>query len=162
MAAEAAIGIPRLLWYQLVGELRRRGRGRRESGAFLLGRASARKRRVVSLAYYDDLDPTALDNGYVLFRGTGYSALWALCAQRALKVLGDIHTHPGHDVRQSSIDQEHPMVPVAGHVAMIAPSFGRTSRWSMGDVGIHVFEGGGRWKRYRACDNDTPIKLCTW
>jgi hypothetical protein len=162
LATKDAISIPRLMWYRLVGELRRRGQGQRESGAFLLGRASASRRRVVSVAYYDDLDPAALDKGYVLFRGSGYSALWALCAQRSLVALADIHTHPGPDVGQSSIDQHNPMVPVAGHVAMIAPSFGWTSRWSMAEVGIHVFEGGGRWKRYVAGDHHAPIELSLW
>ena len=159
MAAENPIKLPRLAWYRIVGELRRRGLGWRESGAFLLGRADTAERRVVQFVCYDDLDPTCLDSGYVMFRGTGYSALWGLCAREKLEVVADIHTHPGDDVRQSRIDREHPMVPVAGHVAMIAPRFGLTSRFTIEDIGIHVFRGGTRWQRYRAIDADAPIEL---
>lgn len=162
MAAEDAIRIPHLTWFSLVGELRQRGRGQRESGAFLLGRGGGRDRRVVDYICYDDLDPRALDEGIVVFHGVGFSKLWALCAKRKLQVFADIHTHPGRNVGQSSIDQNNAMVPVAGHVAMIAPRFGNTSRWSLNDVGIHRLEAGGRWKRFRARDENVPIRLCAW
>lgn len=162
MVAEDPIAIPRLAWFSLVGDLRRRGRGRRESGAFLLGCGDERARRIVDYICYDDLDPHALDRGIVVFHGEGFSKLWALCARRKLQVLADIHTHPGRDVGQSSIDQENAMVPVIGHVAMIAPRFGNTSRWSLRDVGIHRLEEGGRWKRFHARDMNVPIRLCTW
>lgn len=162
MAAEDPISIPRLIWFNLVGDLRRRGRGRRESGAFLLGRGDGKDRRIVEYVCYDDLDAHALDQGIVIFHGEGFSGLWALCAKRKLQVLADIHTHPGRDVRQSSIDQEHAMVPVSGHVAMIAPYFGRTSRWSLNEVGIHILEDGGRWKHFQPRERDVPVRLCNW
>lgn len=162
MATEEPISIPRFTWFSLVGDLRRRGRGRRESGAFLLGRGDGRDRRVAEYVCYDDLDPHALDLGMVVFHGEGFSKLWALCATRKLQVLADIHTHPGRDVRQSSIDQEHAMVPVSGHVALIAPCFGRTSRLSLNEVGIHLLQDGGRWKRFYARDRNAPIRMCNW
>jgi len=159
LAAEDIIAIPRLIWFSLVGDLRGRGRGRRESGAFLLGRSDGRDRRVVEYICYDDLDPHALDQGIVVFHGEGFSKLWALCAKRKLQVLADIHTHPSRDVGQSWIDQENAMVPVTGHVAMIAPRFGNTSRWSLNEVGIHRLEEGGRWKRFHVRDKNAPICL---
>lgn len=162
VAAEDAIAIPRLAWFSLVNDLRRRGSGRGESGAFLLGPGDGSDRRVVEYICYDELDPRALDQGIVVFHGEGFAKLWALCATRKLQVLADIHTHPGRDVGQSSIDQENAMVPVTGHVAMIAPRFGSTSRWSLNEVGIHRLEEGGRWKRFHARDKNAPIRLCTW
>jgi len=162
LATEEPIGIPRLTWFSLVGDLRRRGRGRRESGAFLLGRGGGKDRRVADYVCYDDLDPRALDQGIVVFHGEGFSKLWALCARRKLQVLADIHTHPGRDVGQSSIDQAHAMVPVSGHVAMIAPYFGHTSRWTLNEVGIHMLEDGGHWTRFHARDRNAPIRLCNW
>lgn len=162
MAAEKQITIGPFTWFRLVGELRARGGGRRESGAFLLGKADDPARRITEFVCYDDLDPTALDKGYVLFHGPGYSTLWAMCAERKLEVLADIHTHPGPDVGQSSIDKQHPMLPVVNHVALIAPRFGHTSRWSLREVGIHVFEGGGRWKRYDPRNSAAPIRVSLW
>lgn len=162
MAAEKQITIGAFTWFRLVRELRARGAGQRESGAFLLGKADDPARRITAFVCYDDLDSSALDNGYVLFHGPGYSALWTMCSARKLEVLADIHTHPGRDVRQSSIDQKHPMLPVVNHVALIAPRFGHTSRWSLREVGIHVFEGGERWKRHDPGDPAAPIRISLW
>jgi len=77
-------------------------------------------------------------------------------------VLADIHTHPDGEVGQSSVDKRYAMVPVVGHVALIAPRFGHTSRWTLNEVGIHVLEREGRWERYRARDESVPIRLCFW
>src|SRR5437763_809190 len=87
--------VPVLLWVRLVWNLHRRGQGRRESGAFLLGVRGEGRDKVKAFALYDDLDPHALDTGIVVFRGGGYAALWNLCRQRRLAVVGDVHTHPG-------------------------------------------------------------------
>ena len=162
MGVENQITMGVFTWFRLVGELRERGGGRRESGAFLLGKTNDPARRITEFVCYDDLDRTALDKGYVLFHGPGYSALWTICSARKLEVLADIHTHPGPDVGQSSIDQKHPMLPVVNHVALIAPRFGHTSRWSLREVGVHVFEGGGRWRRHDPKDPSTPIRISYW
>jgi hypothetical protein len=58
------------LWRRLLAGLRVRGRGIRESGAFLLGgRDAAGRRRIVDFLLYDDLDPHALDTGIVRLDG---------------------------------------------------------------------------------------------
>lgn len=162
MAANDRIKIPRLTWMNLVGELQRRGQSRRESGAFLLGSATNNDRKVSRFVCYDDLDPAALETGYVMFHARGLSALWALCSEQQLKVLADVHTHPTSDVRQSSIDQDHPMLPVKGHVALILPRYGKTSKWSLAGVGMHVFQGGRRWTSTRSDGLAPPIELCAW
>lgn len=162
MAADRKINVPLLLWRRLVGDLQRRGRGRRESGAFLLGRADSDELRVTQYLCYDDLDPSALASGIVVFHGNGYSALWAHCAKNGLSVLADVHTHPTSDVRQSYIDQDHPMVPVKGHVALILPRYGHTSKWSLSGTGIHLFQGQGVWQSRKPHSVDCPITLCMW
>jgi len=162
LAARRCINVPRLTWFELVAELRSRGQGRRESGAFLLGRATDAGERVQTIICYDDLDPDALSDGAVEFHAKGYAALWRLCSDYGMKVLADVHTHPGKDVRQSSIDREHPMVPVAGHVALILPRFGETSKWSLASVGIHVFQGKSRWTSFVHDHPAAPIRLCMW
>ncbi|QKL60736.1 hypothetical protein HI808_03195 [Ralstonia solanacearum] len=161
MAAERDIKIPRLVWLRLVTDLARRGKGRRETGAFLLGKAAG-DNRVEAFVCYDDLDPHALSGGIVAFHARGFSALWELCAKKGLKVLADAHTHPTHDVCQSRVDRNHPMIPVQGHIALILPNYGRTSKWSLDGVGIHVFRGQSRWDSFGAEQHDTPVRLCTW
>ena len=102
------LSMPMWSWRRLVRDLRRRGEGRRESGAFLL--APPGRCRVAAHVCYDDLDPTALDQGIIVFQGAGYVPLWDLCERRQLRVVADIHTHPGRWTGQSPSDATHPMV----------------------------------------------------
>lgn len=160
-AVERQVVIPRLVWMRLVRDLRRRGQGRREAGAFLLARSGDQTLRIQRHVCYDDLDPDALKHGVVTLHAAGMAALWDLCRREKMTALADAHTHPTADVRQSLVDAQYPMVPVSGHLAMILPHFGRTSMWSLAGVGMHVFEGAGRWTSYRSGGADSPATL-TW
>lgn len=151
--------VPRLTWWRLLRELDRRGRRRRESGAFLLGRIDGAVRRVSAFACYDDLDPHAFDNGYITFHGEGFPRLWAFCKARELRVVADVHTHPGCNTRQSGIDQRHPMLPIAQHLALIVPQYAKGNRFSAQGVGIHEYTGDG----WRELSRASPAVLrLTW
>ena len=132
------------LWRALLKELRRRGRNRTESGAFLLGRTSEDRRRIEAVAYYDDLDPDSLRTGIVVFDGRGYGPLWALCRDKGLTVVADVHTHGGL-ARQSGLDRDNPMIATAGHVAIIVPAFAQ-GHIRVADLGIYEYEGSHRWR----------------
>lgn len=143
-----SIRISMWLWSRLVRDLRRRGRGERESGAFLLGLEGGPIERVTSYLCYDDVDAKAYQRGAIAFHASGYAALWRHCAQRGLQVLGDVHTHPGHGVGQSHIDQRHPMLPVIGHTALILPNFADTPWWSLGAAGVYEYLGNFQWRTH--------------
>ena len=137
--SDSQLTISHWMWRRLIGELRRRGDGERESGAFLLGTRRAGHGVVREFVCYDDLDPQALEQGYVTMHARGMKALWAHCRARGLDVVADVHTHPGPDTRQSTIDRRHPMVPVDGHLALIVPNFAHTTPWRLDGVGIHEY-----------------------
>lgn len=146
---EARLLFDASVFHDLVRELARRGTGRRESGAFLLTErdhpADCLPQPVTAIAYYDDLDPGCL-TGAITFHADGYTALAVRCRRDRLRVVGDIHTHPFDCVVQSGIDAAHPMIALAGHVALIAPRFaaGVTDAEALG---VHVREGAG-WASY--------------
>src|SRR5260370_28572993 len=100
--------IPWALWTRAIFQLRRRSAGRRESGAFLLCPTNSTARKVTAFICYDDLDPDAYQSGAIAFHAVGYSKLWRFCGERGLRVLADVHTHPGRSVQQSWIDKKHP------------------------------------------------------
>lgn len=152
------ITIPILLWARLIPELRRRGRGERESGAFLLAKRDRRPRSVSAIQYYDDLDPDAL-NGAIVFHDVGYAALWAYCRQHGLAVLADVHTHPGSDVGQSHIDQRNPMIPKTGHIGLIVPHYAHASCWSLRGVGVHKYLGNFTWRQH---PHGRHVRLTWW
>ena len=98
-------------WARLVVGLRVRGEGRRESGAFLLGKWNGTSGKVMRVVFYDDLDPNAYQNGIITFHGEGLAALWAICRGGDLEVIADCHTHGNANTGQSVMDQRNPMIP---------------------------------------------------
>lgn len=152
------LAIDEALWEGIVTELRRRGlHGRRESGAFLLGFIQGRQRRVTAVAYFDDLDPDCLV-GNIHFRARGYSRLWDICESEGLRVVGDVHTHPGEFVAQSQLDREHPMIAQAGHLAFILPYYG-VRRFTPREVGVHEYHGDRGWRSWFGRDAERALKI---
>jgi proteasome lid subunit RPN8/RPN11 len=125
-------------------ELKQRGGGRRESGAFLLGKKNGEQRAITGFRFYDDLDPHCLDTGIVVFDGTYYNQLWQLCREQGLEVVADMHTHP-EQAQQSSSDRAHPMIPKAGHIAVIVPNFAQYA-FSLSELGIYEYQGNHCWQ----------------
>jgi proteasome lid subunit RPN8/RPN11 len=154
-----SISISRRRWKRLVRQLAERGEGRRESGAFLLAKPGKRNRRVVGWVLFDDLDPESL-NGSVSIRGQAFARLWSICRERGMKVIADVHTHPGRGVGQSSIDAANPMVAQRGHVGLIVPSFAR-GRVRTRDVGFHVYRGDRSWDAFHEDEAAERLRL-TW
>jgi hypothetical protein len=157
------LALPAAMYAALLIELADRGGDVKESGAFLLAPADAADDadadhvEVTAIAYYDDLDPASL-TGAVDFHAAGYTALAATCRRDRVRVVGDIHTHPGRRVGQSTIDAAHPMSALPGHVAVIAPNFARDNP-DPTELGVHVYLGNKQWKSYFAEDVQTVLRI---
>jgi len=136
------------LWRIGLEELCRRGDGRHESGAFLLGTRTGSgsyvRRRVTRFVYYDDLDPHCLDTGVVVFQALGFGPLWQLCRETGLTVVADVHTHPGV-ARQSDADRRHPMIATSGHIALIVPDFAQKVV-NPNELGLYEYAGAHQWR----------------
>ena len=146
VAPEHRLSCPSRLWHNGLFELKRRGAGQRESGAFLLGHIHKQRRVITRFAYYDDFDTHCLETGIVMFDGAGYGPLWQLCQSLETMVVADIHTHPGA-ARQSLDDQANPMIATPGHIALIVPGFAqRVVPWDQ--LGIYEYQGGHQWADY--------------
>jgi len=141
------------LWKKLIKELKHRGCGKSETGAFLLGHAN----EIREFICYNDLDPHAFDSGIIIFNGDGYVPLWEYCSKWKLKVLADVHTHPGGWTGQSSSDMNHPMIAQKGHIALIIPWLATKRNQLLNGVGVHEFLGERQWKSYD--ENDNIVKL---
>lgn len=137
------------IWAAGVRELERRTLGgRRESGAFLLGRPEGQAKRILEFVFYDDVDPHALDTGIVHITSPALSRLWAICRQRGYGVVADVHVHPGSYL-QSQSDQDNPVMLRAGHYALIIPHFARRETLP-GGIGMYEFLGNSRWHTHTA------------
>lgn len=144
----------------MLDELRTRGQGRRESGAFLLARRDKDLRRIVQAVYLDDLDPECLQGG-IAFSGLAYSRLGDICDAGHLVVCGDVHAHPGSGVHQSSIDMENPMIARKGHLALIVPRFAMGPIRSS-DVGVHEYRGDDGWTSWTGADAAKRLRVGWW
>lgn len=136
-------------WEAMIEELGLRGRGSRESGAFLLADRAGDGRTVTRVVYLDDLDPDCLTGG-IEFDGLAFSKLWDICDAERRVVIGDAHTHPGTNVRQSHIDAQNPMVAQKGHVALIIPNFA-SHPVKAPEVGVHQYDG-DLWRNWTGQD----------
>jgi len=137
--------IPGDLYEGLISDLAKSGRGVKESGAFLLGSIDADRRCVTSYLMYDKVAPqSSRQHAYVAFTAEEMARAWEHCYAVGLQVVADVHTHP-FGPAQSASDRAHPIVSVAGHVALIVPNFAERSSepW---DLGVHVFGGCGKWR----------------
>ncbi|MAT67945.1 MAG: hypothetical protein CMJ58_00295 [Planctomycetaceae bacterium] len=154
--------IPLMLWRRLHRQLRHRGGGMRESGAFLLGDRTRRGvDRVRRFVCYDDLDPNCLAKGYIEFCAPGFSRLWAECRRWDMDVLGDVHTHPGGSC-QSETDRMHPMISEAGHVGVIIPSYAGGSAFRFGDVSVYEYLGDYRWLNWSGSHRRYRLRFTWW
>jgi proteasome lid subunit RPN8/RPN11 len=150
------------LWRRVIVQLRRRGQGHSESGAFLLAPQNAVADRVTTFICYDELDPDAYQGGAIAFHAVGHAALWEHCRKKNLRVVADVHTHPGRGVGQSGIDQRNPMIPLQGHTALIVPSFARTRWWTLDDVGVHEYLGNFKWRSHGVANGKRRVSLSLW
>lgn len=157
----APIRIPICLWRRVVIQLRLRGMGKSESGAFLLAPQGS-SYHVTSFICYDDLDPNAYQGGAIAFHAAGHAALWGHCRKNKLRVVADVHTHPGRNVGQSPIDKRNPMIPVEGHTAIIVPNFGNTPWWSLDAAGIHEYLGNFEWRSHALSRGKRRVSLTLW
>jgi hypothetical protein len=148
-------------WDALIEELRRRGNGDRESGAFLLARADGRRGRTVTrVVYFDDVDPTCLTGG-ITIQSSGFAALSRICNEHGLRVIADVHTHPSEWVAQSEIDRTNPMIATRGHLAVIVPNFA-ANRVVAGDCGVHVYRGSHAWNTHLGRSASAQIYIGRW
>lgn len=160
VARRSRVRIGNEAWNTLIAELGHRTGSVREAGAFLLARAGDERRSVVRVVYFDDVDPDCLTGG-ITMHSTGFDALWSICNAEGLRVVADVHTHPGDFVRQSAIDRANPMIASAGHVAIIVPDL--ASRLpSAQECGVHTYRGAHTWEQALEVQASRALYIGRW
>ena len=130
---------------RLIKKLRPQGlNGRRESGAFLLGKRNKARARISSFLLYNDVDPKCLDSAIIRLDGRHFGGLWDHCERHGLEVVADVHTHPGGSA-QSDSDRAHPIVARSGHIALILPNYAIPAPYRF-EIGIYRYQGQGMWE----------------
>ena len=141
---KAKLEISKQKWDELISQLKKRGNGTNESGAFLLAKPDSNV--IMDFVCYDELDPTCYDSKIIIFKTAGYRLLWQYCTANTLTVVADVHTHPHRWAGQSLADMQHPMILQKGHIAMIVPNYAQTKIKSLRGVGVYEYQGDNEWK----------------
>ena len=146
-------------WQALIVELRQHGRGKRESGAFLLGTRGdgIEPRKVMAWLNYEKLDPQCSKYDYIRIGTQAFPKLWNYCSQEGFQVVADVHTHPWGP-SQSISDRQHPMVSIEGHLALIVPNFAYGDI-APDDVSLNVYQGSGQWISHYGKNAASRIQL---
>lgn len=145
------------VWLGLLDDLRARGKGHRESGAFLLGSETEKDKKAVRWVSYEDLDPKSKRHSIIKLDTSAFPKLWDLCSTLGLQVVADVHTHPDQPI-QSRSDRAFPMLAMAGHVALIIPNFAAASV-QPSDLSFNVYLGGGAWCSTYGAEAASLIRL---
>jgi proteasome lid subunit RPN8/RPN11 len=140
------------VWSALMANLRLQGKGRRESGAFLLARNEKGDDVVRTWLSYSQIAPESLNYAYIRLEPEAFASLADWCSHYGVKVVADIHTHPFGPC-QSLSDRANPMISFPGHVALIVPWFAQRNPQPR-HVSFNVYQGDGRWLSFyeRAAD----------
>ena len=150
--------LPQSMFQALIVDLAKSGQGVKESGAFLLGKQAGSRRLVTSYLMYDKVAPeSSRSHAYVAFTAEEMARAWEHCYAAGQQVVADVHTHP-FGPAQSVTDRAHPIVSVAGHVALIVPKFAKGSQQPR-DLGVHLFGGASRWHSMFNHDAQAAVRL---
>ena len=150
--------IERALYARLMADIARSGRGVKEAGAFLLGSIAPETRKATSYIMYDMVAlESSRKHAYVAFTSQEMARAWEMCYASGLQVVADIHSHP-QGPQQSLSDRANPIVSLPGHVALIAPFFAMRNPQPV-DLGVHIFEGAGRWRSMFQAEARNTISL---
>lgn len=142
-------------WSKLLRGLKKRSKGVRESGAFLLMKPGSG--RIVRIVFYDQFDKSVSDSGIIQFKG-GYD-FYIYLEKHALEVFADIHTHPTEATNQSSSDRSHPMIRTKGHIAIIAPEYAYNVFLTPNDCSFYKYKGEYRWEKFPKSSLPLTLKL---
>jgi proteasome lid subunit RPN8/RPN11 len=150
--------LPLALYGNLIADLARSGAGVAESGAFLLGAVDGDERHVAGYLLYEAVAAKSRRrHAYVAFTAEEMAQAWDYCYRNKVQVVADVHTHPGGPM-QSPSDRAHPIVSLAGHVALIVPNFALRNP-QPADLGVHQFLGNGRWRSLFGADAARALQL---
>ena len=140
-------------WFKTIQGLKKRGEGRRESGAFFLHRFGENK--VCKIVFYDQFDKNVSNTGRIEFKGGNEFHKYLM--DNDLSVFADIHSHPTDNTNQSESDKYNPMIRIKGHVAIIAPNFASNRFLLPKDCSIYQYQGERLWRQIMP--NECLLKL---
>jgi len=67
--------------------------------------------------------------------------------KKGLEIIAEIHSHPGHWVGHSIIDDENPFVLADGNISIVVPCFGNKGMEPLWKCGVYLYSLKDGWRR---------------
>ena len=67
--------------------------------------------------------------------------------RRGLEIIAEVHSHPGHGVGHSIVDDENPFVLADGNLSIVVPRFGEKGMEPLWECGIYIYSLKSGWRR---------------
>lgn len=135
--------VPADIWHYVLGELRQRSAGWRESAGILVGTSHPDgTRRVTDAVFHHRLADDHATAMSLELPETAKFKLYEDLVKRHLTLVSLIHTHPSDWVGLSEVDQSNRISSTVGFWSIVVPFYGNTS-WNLDHMGFHVLENTG-------------------
>lgn len=150
--------VPEKLWLCVLGELRKRSAGWRESAGILVGKRQPDGTRIASeVVFHHDLaDDRATALSLELPEAAKFK-LYEDLSKRTLSLVSLIHTHPEDWVGLSEVDKSNRISSTVGFWSIVVPNYGNKP-WELDGVGFHVLESPG-WRQLAINERATRFRL---
>jgi proteasome lid subunit RPN8/RPN11 len=137
--------IPEKLWLHVLGELRKRSAGWRESAGILVGKRQPDGTCIASdVVFHHDLaDDRATALSLELPEAAKFK-LYEDLSKRKLTLVSLIHTHPEDWVGLSEVDKSNRISSTVGFWSIVVPNYGNQP-WALDQIGFHILEPAG-WR----------------
>jgi len=145
------ITLSRALWKETIYGLRVRGEEKNESACIWAGQRSPVQNEVQEVIFLDDIAGVM---GRELFHRVPTFAidkLFSTLREKGLSIIADIHTHPENWVGLSWIDMEHPLEYRVGFLMIVLPYYASTEI-QLKDIGVHEYQGNGKWRELHVAE----------
>lgn len=67
--------------------------------------------------------------------------------KRRLEIISEVHSHPGHWVGHSPIDDENPFVLAEGNISIVVPHFAKEGMEPLWKCGVYLYSFKDGWRR---------------
>jgi len=128
-------------------ELQHRSGRRRESAAVWAGRIEGDLWIAEIVRFHHHLCDDSGSWGFLELTEEGKFALYSELAQKGLRLIALIHTHPGAWVGLSSIDRRNQICSRVGFWSLVVPRYAEQP-WRITHFGVHTLTDDG-WQRLR-------------
>lgn len=145
MSESYNITLSKALWQETIHGLHVRGMGKKETACIWAGHRRPIQNEVKEVIFLDDIAGVVGRGMHHRVPTSAIDKLFFTLREKGLSIIADLHTHPRDWVGLSWIDMEHPLEYRIGFLMIVLPYYASIDV-QLEDIGVHEYQGDGRWR----------------